>query len=199
MCLKKGRPAKYHTEEQRRAARSQWNCKYHSGRGRELRVLKRARVGEPDGMPWVPPAPPSSPLPPSSPPSSFFTNDSTTDAFLDISTPAGVRFRKRFRNAIRLNRQRKARRYGLLPSPAGSPTRLARAESEERASTVFDSQPTVVESSPTALPKRSRFVIVELDSEENSKDLSASGDARESTPENDCTLPIVSSPVYGPA
>ncbi|THU81782.1 hypothetical protein K435DRAFT_872992 [Dendrothele bispora CBS 962.96] len=98
MSLKKGRPVKYHTEEQRRAARKERNRNYHDRRGRELRLAKKAQLrerilGTNGGILEVPPAPPSSPLPPSSPPSSFFDHYSASNAFLDMSTAAGARFR----------------------------------------------------------------------------------------------------------
>ncbi|THU86727.1 hypothetical protein K435DRAFT_867963 [Dendrothele bispora CBS 962.96] len=186
MSSKKGRPAKYHTEEQRRAAKRERNRNYHDRRGRELRLAKRAQLterilGTNAGIVGVPPAPPSSP------PSSFF-GYSAENVFLDMSTPAGARFRKRFRDAIRRCRSRKAVRYGLPSRQAVSPTHLTGADLVEVPPfpSTTDSQPSSLRPSPNVRSSRpSRFVVVESDSEEGDRDPNVSKPGRESTPEND--------------
>ncbi|THU98902.1 hypothetical protein K435DRAFT_856138 [Dendrothele bispora CBS 962.96] len=197
MGKKAGRPPKYHTLEELRAAKSEYNRRYHKKKrsvGLPL-VCGRFRGSERAESLPLPPAPPSSPLPPSSPPSSWGLDFSPTELFLDISTPAGIRVRQRFHQAIRRCRQRKAARLG----PSTSHSIPSRADSKKMAS--LSSSASSVSPPKLCQPYRkerrspvvSRFVCVESDSESHIDAPDGPQRVRESTPDDDCTLPIVSS------
>ncbi|THU92512.1 hypothetical protein K435DRAFT_862423 [Dendrothele bispora CBS 962.96] len=197
MRRKAGRPPKYHTMEERRAAKKLYNRRYQDKRRRgvgspvcRIKDGERAKRAIP-----LPPAPPSSPLPPSSPPSSFDFEYSPTELFLDISTPAGIRVQQRFREAIRRCRQRKAARLGASASRSIPTEAVSKEMAPLPSSASSISPPKIFQPYKEKQPKAaSRFVQVESDSDIPD----ALKRARESTPDDDCTLPVVSSDVCSP-